>query len=170
MTVPHSPKGNRTGTPQRKHQRRSVPQPQSTYGDECSAGRHDHRNSNKIPTRRTGGSRHLSAVWLGLAHGTRCSNSHHLRTWAGHCIATAKGRPVACNFAAACRRAALNLDSTGAHAGLRVTRRSFHPESSVGSRLNPRLANDDDSARLRAITTRSSRRSAVRVARHRTIS
>ena len=68
------------------------------------------------------------------------------------------------------RRAALNLDSTGAHAGLRVTRRSFHPESSVGSRLNPRLANDDDSARLRAITTRSSRRSAVRVARHRTIS
>ena len=53
---------------------------------------------------------------------------------------------------------------------IRVTRRSFHPESSVGSRLNPRLANDDDSARLRAITTRSSRRSAVRVARHRTIS
>ena len=81
-----------------------------------------------------------------------------------------QGRPLACNFAAAWRRAALNLDSTGAHAGLRVTRRSFHPESSVGSRLNPRLANDDDSARLRAITTRSSRRSAVRVARHRTIS
>lgn len=93
MTVPHSPKGTGPEHPKRKHQRRSVPQPQSTYGDECSAGRHDHRNSDKIPAADPRGSRRLSAVWLGLAHGTRCSNSHHLRTWAGHCIATAKAGP-----------------------------------------------------------------------------
>ena len=51
-----------------------------------------------------------------------------------------------------------------------LTRRRSHSGFSIASRSNPKLANDDDSAQLSVITTRRSRGSAVRIARHRAIS